>query len=561
MHYLIIIVIITIIVFIQLRIFLDTKQKISAFLWMFPEKSTEYKLEKEALIEKINSAQDDELDEMLKAALFKKSYHYTRLADDDKEIDCFRREEARKDLIKKISLESNGIYVSHNNETLTTIVESINDYLRNNKAVSDFHLMKDIVDRNCDTKEEEIQTQIPIPLYMGLVGTMAGILIGIMYLWLSGGISNLLSGSGSGADGIEALLGGVSLAMISSIFGIILTTWGSYEFKNAKSDLESNKHTLLSWIQAKLLPTLSDNVVGAIREMTSNLDNFNKEFAHNTGNLGTALTQVNESYKMQVRLLDSVRQIADKDLTQQNLQLYTALQNSTEEIGTLGEYLKSSNHYLANVQALNKKLDDYENRTQFIENASKFYSKHENWLSENYDDANRKLHEVVSKYNTVIEDVFNTIKSDIEGKRQEFGTFIESQNSALKQSSGDLDKIIKALSELGEVQKGVKAFESAIKGQNAKIDQLTNYIEKLANAKSTGSTVQIQQKTPMLQRVLIIIITLSCMTLAVNSFFKSGSKVEKTEFTESQSDKQHLDIPISRDSVKIVNSAVHNNNN
>ena len=32
---------------------------------------------------------------------------------------------------------------------------------------------------------------------------------------------------------------------------------------------------------------------------------------------------------------------------------------------------------------LNIKLDEYENRTQFIENASKFYAKHENWLTEN----------------------------------------------------------------------------------------------------------------------------------------------------------------------------------
>ena len=61
----------------------------------------------------------------------------------------------------------------------------MNNYLDNNKsAVSDFHLMKDIVDRNCDAKEEEIQTQIPVPLYLGLIGTMSGILIGVGFLVL-----------------------------------------------------------------------------------------------------------------------------------------------------------------------------------------------------------------------------------------------------------------------------------------------------------------------------------------------------------------------------------------
>jgi hypothetical protein len=56
--------------------------------------------------------------------------------------------------------------------------------------------------------------------------------------------------------------------------------------------MESKKHAFLSWIQAKLLPTLSDNVVSAIREMTENLNDFNNKFAANTGNLGMALENI-----------------------------------------------------------------------------------------------------------------------------------------------------------------------------------------------------------------------------------------------------------------------------
>lgn len=235
MHYLIVIVIIVVIVVIQIRFFLDTKWKINDFSWIFPEQDKEYKLQKEALIEAINSAGNKFLDEMLKnSKLNADKYHYVRQNADGEDIPVFQREKAKKDLIAKISNEA-GIFVSHNNSTLKTIVGSINDYLKNNKTVSDFHLMKDIVDRNCDAQEEEISTQIPIPLYMGLVGTMAGILVGILYLWLSGGIGDLLSaGGGSGADGVEALLGGVALAMISSILGIILTTWGVKYIQNCK---------------------------------------------------------------------------------------------------------------------------------------------------------------------------------------------------------------------------------------------------------------------------------------------------------------------------------------
>src|ERR1035437_1994546 len=72
------------------------------------------------------------------------------------------------------------IITKHKNSVLVIVIDSINNYLHNNKgAVSDFHLIKDIVDRNSDAIEDEIDSQIPIPLYLGLVGTMAGILVGV----------------------------------------------------------------------------------------------------------------------------------------------------------------------------------------------------------------------------------------------------------------------------------------------------------------------------------------------------------------------------------------------
>ena len=111
-----------------------------------------------------------------------------------------------------------GIRANHSNTTMSVIVSSINKYLDNNQnSVSDFHLIKDIIDRNCDADEEEIQTQVPMPMYFGLMGTMAGILVGVAMLVISGGVNTLISGTGgatAGVTGIDSLLGGVALAMV-----------------------------------------------------------------------------------------------------------------------------------------------------------------------------------------------------------------------------------------------------------------------------------------------------------------------------------------------------------
>ena len=50
------------------------------------------------------------------------------------------------------------------------------------RAVSDFNLGKDIVDRNFVKEVDEISNNLPIPWYLGLIDTMLGIVIGLMYV-------------------------------------------------------------------------------------------------------------------------------------------------------------------------------------------------------------------------------------------------------------------------------------------------------------------------------------------------------------------------------------------
>lgn len=481
MHFIIIIAIIALIVIIQIRFFLDTNKKIDDYFDVFPNKDNSFSLSKEVLIEKINSASDDELSKMLKAANFDTERYYKIKKMSGSIEAVFLKDKAKKDLTNNLSGEGSGISVKHKNEIFKAIVESINDYLKNNKSVSDFHLMKDIVNRNCDSKEDEIATQIPIPLYMGLVGTMAGILIGILYLWLSGGIGNLLNNeSTSGADGIEALLGGVALAMISSILGIVLTTWGSNKFKTAKTVIEKNKHKFLSWIQAKLLPTLSDNVVGAIREMTDNLHSFNDKFAINTGNLGTALQKVNESYFLQKQLMESVQRIANKDITSKNLELYNALENSAQEIGVFAQYMQNTNEYLENVRVLNDKLDSHENRTRTIEDIGVFFKKE----IEQIEERKGAISKSVGKVDDYLKQALERLRENADFQVSELQKSIVKQQDALHQRVEEIDKIVVELGQLAAIKDSITNFEQVVQLQNGKLEDLTNAIQALAKTKN-----------------------------------------------------------------------------
>jgi ABC-type transporter Mla subunit MlaD len=608
MHYILVFAIIALIVIIQLRSFINTKQKIRNFLSIFPENSEVYKLQKEALVEKISKEKDNEIVEIEKEkeqeiAKIEAEINNLKIADNDElrnklnqsdskflndtgEFKLYQVEAARKVLftrlnnkiiilrkefdkrvaaktrernnaIAKIGNES-GILINHNNSTLKTIVGSINDYLKNNKTVSDFHLIKDVVERNCDAKDEEISTQIPIPLYWGLVGTMAGILIGVISLVFSGELSGLLGSEPKGfvkwivdlfglepeGGGIEALFAGVALAMVSSILGISLTTFGSNEFKTAKSQVESNKHVFLSWIQAKLLPTLSDNVVGAIRELTGNLENFNDEFAENTGNLGTAIQKVNESYKMQVQLLDSVRKIADKDITLQNLQLYSALQNCTGEIGKLGDYLQGINQYKAKTNETidemhkflsngNVQIDSINGKVR--EALEKFGDDTENYLKNlqlKLDSQIGAVNESIQKQQHELQahfhNIFNTLSDALKLQNDELLTHFGTVSTQMQTTTNDLQalfkqklnetsQIVEELKNLTEIKKGVANFEKATKEQNGKIEELTRSIHKLAQKEISGSTILPQM--PIWFRIASItvgsLVSVTCLAVLV----------------------------------------------
>ncbi len=255
------------------------------------------------------------------------------------------------------------------------VVHTINDYLTKNKgAASDFILIKDVVDRNSDSVEEEIATLTPIPLYLGLIGTMFGILIGVGFLVFTGGIEALLSTASEDANsGIMELLGGVALAMISSIMGIFLTTSASYLTKDAKSTLNSNKNAFFSWIQVELLPSLSNNAATAVYTLQQNLAIFNTTFSSNIEGMNKAFSTVNESHKDQLELMKLVERMDVTMMAKANIQVLKELQKSTAELDKFNIYMSNVSSYLENVQQLNAGINEHLNRTHVIEEMGVFF--------------------------------------------------------------------------------------------------------------------------------------------------------------------------------------------
>ena len=59
------------------------------------------------------------------------------------------------------------------------IVSAINNYLKKNSGAADYSTLKDITDRQTDTLEAQIDALVPVPIYLGICGTVLGIVIGV----------------------------------------------------------------------------------------------------------------------------------------------------------------------------------------------------------------------------------------------------------------------------------------------------------------------------------------------------------------------------------------------
>lgn len=195
-----------------------------------------------------------------------------------------------------------------NSSEFRKILDSINNYLQKNKgAVSDFMLIKDIVERNCDSKEEEITIQTPIPLYIGLMGTMLGIIIGIGRIAIMGGGFSAFIDNPQQAIG--ELMGGVAIAMLASLTGILLTTISSWKSKTSKNKLEADKNGFYSWIQAELLPVLSGNMANTLQLLQQNLTSFNLSFSFNIGRMENALKEMSGSFAESIENLGLLKNL------------------------------------------------------------------------------------------------------------------------------------------------------------------------------------------------------------------------------------------------------------
>ena len=357
-------------------------------------------------------------------------------------------------------------YKVENKDKISENIEnSINTYLKKNKgAVSDFNLIKDIVERNCDTLEAEIASQTPLPLYLGLMGTVAGIILGLFTITVSGGFSNI-------EKVIEILMSDVAVAMIASFMGIGFTTLTIWKSKQCKVIVESNKNRFYTWIQTNLLPVISKSAVSAITLLQQNLTRFNESFTGTIDRLEDKLGDVGDVYESQIEILEKIEAIDVKKMAVANVKVLAALDGSMGSLDRFSQYMGSVTEYLTAVRDLNQKLDEHLERTETLGVVSDFYKKQMKEIELRQD----AIKSAVLSVDDVMKSALAALKENSEqGLRSMQEAFVAQMISIQEMVSKQTEKITAQVSQMPQIFQKLDEISNI----PSRLDKLIDRVEK-----------------------------------------------------------------------------------
>ncbi len=257
-----------------------------------------------------------------------------------------------KKIVDLSLLETSG-----QNDIIIRIKSTINSYLINNYgAAVNFSIIKDIIDREVDLKDEEITQSIPTPLYLGLAATMLGIIFGFLAM-------PEISGDGDEIffTGINALIQGVKYAMAASLLGLILTTiLSSIIYKSAKKKVLKDKNQQLSYLQAELLPELIKAEDTGVSGLKASLDRFARVATQISDNVLIASNQTGENLVLQQEMMDKFEKMDMIKISNANLNLFSKLD---ENMNAFKEFSK----YLSTMEAISVNLKEFASRTVAVD--------------------------------------------------------------------------------------------------------------------------------------------------------------------------------------------------
>lgn len=254
------------------------------------------------------------------------------------------------------------IEVRDPSETFNKIIRNTNEYLKRNKgAAADFDILKDVSERYSEALDDEVQSTISTPLYIGLLGTFSGVIIGLSSLIWSGLSADETSAAGGSFitdQNIPSFLFGVLIAMAGSFCGLLLTLLGNNALKNARSTRDRLQNGYYTFLQTHLLPKLNSDMAASLGNLKSVLDSFNKDFLDKILGFRPIVDTLTENISTQKEFIEKLDKIGFTQMANANLQVFDKMKESEQLFKNFMQYQVALNESVKKGAELTHTISD-----------------------------------------------------------------------------------------------------------------------------------------------------------------------------------------------------------
>lgn len=235
------------------------------------------------------------------------------------------------------------------NQRFETIIDRTNEYLCKNTGTSaDLEVLEDICNSQKETLEDEIQSSLNVPLYLGLAGTFIGIITGLL-----GVDFDQIFGSTNNLNGLQHLLYGIVAAMFASLLGLFFTIYNSaVAYKAAVSKCNNGKEDYINFLRRELMPLLSNSMASSLNSLKGVLGHFVDKFGRNLDAYADSAELLNDNLEKQHLVLAEINKLSLTQTANKIAETFMELKDAADSLTVFRTYQEQLNLTIANASEI-----------------------------------------------------------------------------------------------------------------------------------------------------------------------------------------------------------------
>jgi hypothetical protein len=364
---------------------------------------------------------------------------------------------------EKETIETVVVVAENPSEEFKGALDALNLYLiKTRDSIPDFGLVQNTLTRRVDSLEERIASLISVPLYLGLGGTFIGIIYGVIGLDFS-------NSDNIPTDDLNALLGGVAMAMFASLFGLGFTVYNQgWELQRAKVTVNERKNFLFDHLQRELLPHFGTELSSTLDRLKDHLNDFNLKFGGNLKSYERNFELINDNLQKQESFIQAVQKVGVVKMASKVTDVFSQIDAASESfekfVGyqeVLNENMKDANEVLESFKDTYEKYKDFNERLAnvgtHLNESSAFYQRFKAFLDSHFGE----LEERKNTFQQTLEAIEKAAMEKIKKLDEYINKEDESLNASLRGAADQFKGEVKTI--FGTIQDAIEAESNSLK--------------------------------------------------------------------------------------------------